>query len=57
MRAKEQRPCLAPEIKIMWEEQLINNAGLPDGIALRQGCQIIWLDVYVNTYTTIYHNL
>ena len=32
-----------------------DNAGLQDGIALLQGCQIIWLDVHVNTFTTIYH--
>ena len=31
----------------------INNAGLPDGIALWQGCQIIWIDVHVNTCATI----
>ena len=24
MRTIEQRPCLAPEIKIMWEEQLVD---------------------------------
>ena len=24
MRTKEQRPCLVPEIKIMWEEQLVD---------------------------------
>ena len=32
----------------------INNAGLPDGIALWHGCQI-WSDVHVNTCATIYH--
>ena len=30
---------------------------LPDGIALWQGCQIIWLDVHVNTCATIYHKV
>ena len=27
----------------------INNAVLPDGIAIHQGCRIIMLDVHVNT--------
>ena len=28
-----------------------------DGIAFWQGCQIIWLDVHVNTCATIYHTV
>ena len=32
-------------------------AKLPDGIALWQGCQIIWLDIHVNTCVTIYHTV
>ena len=26
----------------------VNNAGLPDGIAIRQGCQIVWLDAQIH---------
>ena len=33
----------------------INNAELPDGIALLQGCQIIWLDAQIHAQLfTIY---